>query len=104
MLVLINDILDLSKIEAGRLEVEFAQVDLRDCVETSLEVVAQKAIAKGLDICAYIAPDVPVLGWTDAVRLKQIVRQTARTLRIENDALCFRRSHLVCKSLRPLSP
>ena len=73
MLVLINDILDLSKIEAGRLELEEKEINIRDSVHTSLEVVAQKAAAKGLHIVSYVSPTVPVVILTDPVRLKQVL-------------------------------
>jgi signal transduction histidine kinase len=72
MLVLINDILDLSKIEAGKIELEESDVDIRACVESAIDVVAQKALQKGLDIIARVAPDVPLTIRCDGLRLKQV--------------------------------
>ena len=58
LLTVINDILDFSKIEAGRLELEQAPFDLRECVESALELVAAAA-AKGLDLAYDLDTDVP---------------------------------------------
>jgi signal transduction histidine kinase/CheY-like chemotaxis protein len=73
MLVLINDILDLSKIEAGKLELEMVPLDLRQCIDSSLEVVAQKAFAKGLALQSYVRPTVPQWIKSDEVRIKQVL-------------------------------
>jgi signal transduction histidine kinase/CheY-like chemotaxis protein len=73
MLTLINDILDLSKIEAGKIEVEEREINLRSCVETSMEVVAQKAMLKGLHMFAFLPASVPWLVVTDPLRLKQVL-------------------------------
>ena len=73
MLTLINDVLDLSKIEAGKIEVEEREVNLRSCVETSMEVVAQKAMLKGLNMFAFLPASVPWLVVTDPLRLKQVL-------------------------------
>ena len=50
LLSIINNILDFSKIEAGRMEVETQPVNLRDCVENSLDMLAVKAAEKGLEM------------------------------------------------------
>ena len=47
LLTVINDILDFSKIEAGRLELEAQPFDLRECVESALDLVATRAAEKG---------------------------------------------------------
>ena len=73
MLVLIGDILDLSKIEAGKIELEEADVDIRECIESAIDVVAQKALAKGLDIVSRVSSAVPFFVRCDASRLKQIL-------------------------------
>ena len=73
MLILINDILDLSKIEAGKIELEESDVQIRECVESTIDVVAQKALSKGLDVIAQISTRVPWIIRCDATRLKQIL-------------------------------
>jgi len=73
LLALINDILDFSKIEAGRLELENAPFDLADCVGGALDLFAQKASDKGVDLLCEIGDGVPreILG--DATRLRQVL-------------------------------
>ena len=73
LLDLINDILDFSKIEAGRLELEEHPFRVTQCVEEALDLVAQRAGAKGLELAYRIAPDVPhhILG--DVTRVRQIL-------------------------------
>jgi signal transduction histidine kinase/CheY-like chemotaxis protein len=76
LLTIINDILDFSKIEAGRMDIERQPFDLRECVESALDLVASRAAEKHLDL-AYVydegAGPVPegVLG--DVTRLRQIL-------------------------------
>jgi signal transduction histidine kinase/DNA-binding response OmpR family regulator len=73
LLVLLNDILDLSKIEAGRMELEQIQFSLRDIAVQAARLLAVNATQKGLDLICRIAPDVPdeVIG--DPNRLRQII-------------------------------
>jgi len=73
LLTLVNDILDLSKVESGRMELEAADVDLRKLVGTALEVVAGRADAKGLWLRETIAPDVPAWLTGDPNRLWQVI-------------------------------
>jgi PAS domain S-box-containing protein len=73
LLGIINDILDLSKIEAGKLELESRPFILRDSVEASLDLVAASAAAKGLDLASLLDPEVPVALVGDATRLGQIL-------------------------------
>ncbi|HCE17276.1 MAG TPA: hypothetical protein DEQ80_05405 [Anaerolinea thermolimosa] len=70
---LINDILDLSKIEAGRLELEHHPFNLRECVEAAVEMQVPRAIEKGLDLAYFIEPGTPVQMIGDATRLRQIL-------------------------------
>ncbi|MGH2654045.1 MAG: PAS domain S-box protein [Actinomycetota bacterium] len=72
LLSVINDILDFSKIEAGRLELERSPFDLRDCVESALELVAAGALKKGLDLAYDLEPDVPAALVGDLTRLRQV--------------------------------
>jgi signal transduction histidine kinase/DNA-binding response OmpR family regulator len=73
LLTLINDILDLSKIESGKVELESAAMDLRDVIDRALEVVEGRATAKGLTLRKTIAPEVPVYLIGDANRLRQVI-------------------------------
>jgi signal transduction histidine kinase/DNA-binding response OmpR family regulator len=73
LLALINDILDLSKIEAGHLEIEQAPFDLIDTVERSIEVLALRAHQKGIELACRVGPDVPMAVLGDAHRLRQVL-------------------------------
>jgi signal transduction histidine kinase/CheY-like chemotaxis protein len=73
LLAIINDILDFSKIEAGKMDVEYQPFDLRECVESALDLTASIAIEKGLDIAYLIDDDVPVGIKSDMTRLRQIL-------------------------------
>ena len=73
LLTIINDILDFSKIEAGRMEIESAPFDLRDCVESALDLVSARAAEKRLDIAYVFEGDVPPAVKGDVTRLRQIL-------------------------------
>jgi diguanylate cyclase (GGDEF)-like protein/PAS domain S-box-containing protein len=73
LLTIINDILDFSKIEAGRMELEEQTFDLRQCVESSLDLVAAKAAEKGIDLAYLLEPGVPPVIISDSTRLRQIL-------------------------------
>lgn len=73
LLMLINDILDLSKIESGKLELEQHSFNLRTCVEESLALIAFKAAEKGIELAYLIAPQTPNKIVGDATRLRQIL-------------------------------
>jgi GAF domain-containing protein/DNA-binding response OmpR family regulator len=73
LLAIINDILDFSKIEAGKMDMEFQPFDLRECVESALDLTAGHAIEKGLDIAYIIDDDVPAGIKSDMTRLRQIL-------------------------------
>ncbi|MGA2118522.1 MAG: ATP-binding protein [Bryobacteraceae bacterium] len=73
LLALINDILDLSKIEAGRLELESAPVDLRRLVENVVGLLAARAAEKRLRLAFTIDPSTPATIVTDAARLRQVL-------------------------------
>jgi len=73
LLAIINDILDFSKIEAGKMDVEFQPFELRECVESALDLTAGRAIEKGLDIAYIIDDDVPTGIKSDVTRLRQIL-------------------------------
>jgi signal transduction histidine kinase/DNA-binding response OmpR family regulator len=73
LLTLINDILDFSKIESGHLELEKMPVNLRDCLESALDLGAVQANAKGLELYADIATALPERILGDSTRLRQVV-------------------------------
>jgi signal transduction histidine kinase/DNA-binding response OmpR family regulator len=73
LLTIINDILDFSKIEAGRMDNERHPFDLRDCVESALDLVASRAAEKHLDLAYVFEGEVPVGVLGDVTRLRQIL-------------------------------
>jgi signal transduction histidine kinase/DNA-binding response OmpR family regulator len=73
LLTIINDILDYSKIEAGRMDIESHPLDLRDCVESALDLVSTRAAEKKLDIAYVFEGDVPVGVSGDLTRLRQVL-------------------------------
>ncbi|HEX8552342.1 MAG TPA: HAMP domain-containing protein [Abditibacteriaceae bacterium] len=74
LLNLINEILDLSKVEAGKMEVEIGDVPLYDVREYVERTFSQVAVQKGLDFRVEIAPDVPATIQTDPTRLQQVLK------------------------------
>ncbi len=72
LLNLINDILDLSKIEAGQLALEWMPVSVQEVCQASLRFVKQEAHRKGLQVQTSIDPAVSLI-WADERRLKQIL-------------------------------
>ncbi|MDF1605057.1 PAS domain-containing hybrid sensor histidine kinase/response regulator [Nocardioides sp. YIM 152315] len=73
LLGIINDILDLSKIEAGKLELEVADFDIRAAFDQVAAVLSGPAHEKGLELVVACHPDVPLLLRGDPVRLGQVV-------------------------------
>jgi signal transduction histidine kinase/ActR/RegA family two-component response regulator len=73
LLSLIDDILDLSKIEAGRLDLEMIEFDLRGTVQSVAKAMAFHAGRKGLEMVTTITPSVPQRVIGDPVRLRQIL-------------------------------
>ena len=72
LLSLINDILDLAKVEAGRLELELGTFDLRQLLEGSLVMVKERALAHGIALSLEIADDIDTLTG-DERKVKQIL-------------------------------
>jgi signal transduction histidine kinase/CheY-like chemotaxis protein len=73
LLNLINDILDLSKVESGKVELESTPFDLSEVILRAQEVVDGRAKAKGLELRQHIAPGVPVYLIGDPNRLRQVM-------------------------------
>jgi signal transduction histidine kinase/CheY-like chemotaxis protein len=74
LLVIINDILDFSKIEAAKLDLEIIDFELHTAIEDVLEILAEQAHAKGLDIATLVHADVPRWVAGDPGRLRQVLR------------------------------
>lgn len=70
---IVNDILDFSKIESGNLELEQQPFELCHCVEESLDLLAQKAAEKNLELAYFIDPQAPKALLGDISRLRQIL-------------------------------
>ncbi len=73
LLGIINDILDFSKIEAGRLELERQPFELRECVESALDLLAGGAAEKRLDLVYFVHDSVPHVVVGDVTRIRQII-------------------------------
>ncbi len=86
LLTIINDILDLSKVEAGKMEFEAIPFELRGCLEEVGDILAPLAQEKGLELPIYVAPDVPDAVFGDPGRVRQIV------INLTNNAIKFTES------------
>jgi len=73
LLTIINEILDFSKIEAGRLEIEIIDCNVRTTVEEVVELLADQAMQKKLELGFYVDDRVPAVVRTDQGRLRQIL-------------------------------
>ncbi len=73
LLTLINDVLDLSKIEAGQMEVERIEVDPNSLVREVVSLLRPRAIEKGLELSAHFVGRVPTVIQTDPLRLRQVL-------------------------------
>ena len=73
LLTIINDILDFSKIEAGKVTIETRDFDLRTTVEDVLELLAERAHRKGLELVALVDPAIAVTVAGDPGRLRQVL-------------------------------
>ncbi len=73
LLVVVNDILDLSKMEAGKLQIEKLGFALRPLLESCCAPLALRAREKGVALVIDIAPDVPMAIESDPVRLRQLI-------------------------------
>src|ERR1700722_13094129 len=73
LLTLINDVLDLSKIEADRLELEHVEFDLRDVIFETVAATALQSAGKGIELVVNVGVDVPVIARGDPGRLRQVI-------------------------------
>ncbi len=77
LLAVINDILDISKLEAEKLELEIIDFDLLDAVENVAALLGPQASDKGVDFVTFVAPEVPAAVAGDPGRLRQILLNLA---------------------------
>jgi two-component system sensor histidine kinase/response regulator len=96
LLTLINDILDFSKVEAGQLELEHLDVDLRDTFEDVARLASIQAHAKGLEVTLQIDPLLPTMVKADAGRVRQIL------LNLAGNAVKFTRQGEVALQIKVL--
>jgi signal transduction histidine kinase/DNA-binding response OmpR family regulator len=73
LLIVINDILDFAKIEAGKIDMDEVDFDLYHCLESTLKTFALSGDEKGLELLCDIAPEVPTQVRGDASRLRQVL-------------------------------
>ncbi len=73
LLTLVNDILDFSKMEAGKLTIEQIHFNLRELVEGTVEIFAERAQSKDLELACWLHHDVPISLQGDPGRLRQIL-------------------------------
>jgi len=73
LLGLINDILDLSKVEAGQVQLETIELDLVDLVGRICDIMALRAYEKNTELIYRVAPDVPTNLTGDPARLRQVI-------------------------------
>ncbi|CAI5494222.1 unnamed protein product [Closterium sp. Naga37s-1] len=73
LLSLITDILDFSKLDAGKMEMHEREVSLWACLDFCMELLVLKSQRKGLDLSYNVDPSVPQWIWADEVRLRQIL-------------------------------
>jgi len=97
LLSLINDILDFSKIEAGKLELECSPFDLGDIVEESLDILAERACTKGIELLCDIPPSCETQVQGDANRLRQVL------INLINNAVKFTEAGEICVRARKIA-
>ncbi len=73
LLTVINDVLDFSKMEAGKLDLKREPLELRACIEDVLNLLTSKALEKDLELAYAVGPSIPLFIEGDMVRLRQVL-------------------------------
>ena len=73
LMTILNDILDLSKIEAGKLDIESVPTHLREVVDGVAQLMASTCATKNIELTVSVAHDLPVWIWGDPTRLRQVI-------------------------------
>jgi signal transduction histidine kinase/DNA-binding response OmpR family regulator len=73
LMTVVNDILDIAKIEAGQVEIELRDFDLHDVVESTCDMVAATALSKGLELQSFVHCEVPRAARGDRMRVSQVL-------------------------------
>ncbi|MCW5759960.1 MAG: response regulator [Phenylobacterium sp.] len=94
LLTILNDVLDIAKIEAGRMDLEVAAFDLKGLADQSIELWSETAAGKGLSLACEADADLPARVLGDETRVRQIV------LNLVSNALKFTETGGVVVSLR----
>jgi len=89
LLTILNDVLDISKIEAGQLELDPMRTELRAVVEEVVGLIAFTAQSRGLEVVCRLAPGLPAYGVLDGGRLRQVLANL-----LNNAAKFTRRGHI----------
>jgi signal transduction histidine kinase/HPt (histidine-containing phosphotransfer) domain-containing protein len=95
LLHIINDILDLSKFESGKLELESIPFALRDVIDQAMDLLAPMAFGKGLEISAWIDPRIESTVCGDITRVRQVL------LNLLNNAIKFTSSGEIYLRVEP---
>lgn len=93
LLTILNDILDLSKIEAGKLSLDIGPFDPRDAIRQTLRILSPQAVQKGIQLKAVLDPRLPASCHGDLTRLRQIL------LNLAGNAIKFTKAGEVVVSL-----
>ena len=98
LLTVINDILDFSKVEAGKLELDPRPFELRECLESAIDLIAPKTAEKGLDLGYVVEPGTPEGIVADNTRLRQVL------INLLNNAVKFTERGEIVLSVMKVSP
>ncbi len=98
LLAVVNDILDISKVEAGKLELEKRPFDLRTCLADALAIVTPRATEKKLELVHEIQADVPTVVLGDMARLRQVL------VNLIDNAIKFTQQGAVRVTVRTVDP
>jgi len=89
----INDVLDFSKIESGKMEIEKEDFDLRRCIEEVMDMFSKQAEKQGIDLIYQVEFDLPQMIVGDSLRLKQVlINLTNNALKFTEDGEVFVRA------------